>query len=79
MTRLRKAQVEALLRDYDADPVGALTVALRVVLGRPAADWVELIAVAPMSPARRAQLCDRDPRTLDELAAELNERRDLVG
>ncbi len=77
MTRLKKAQVEALLRDFDADPVAALTAALRVVLEQPSAQWKELLAVAAFPNARRARLLAGDQDALDELAAELNEARDL--
>ena len=75
--RLAKRDVEALLREYDADPVAALTRALRVVLGRADATWVELLDLAPLTEARRRLLRTGDPAALDELAAELNEQRDL--
>ena len=77
--RLRKAEVERLLADYDADPTGALTAALRTTLAMPGATWDELLAVAPMEPERRRRLLDRDVVALDRLAAELNERRSLDG
>ena len=53
---LRKRDVEALLDRFDDDPLGALTVALRRVLGRPEATWLELLDAAPMSPERRQAL-----------------------
>ena len=75
MTRLKKAHVEALLRDYDSDPIGALTAALRLTLGRPRDDWRALLAAAELTDERRSRLQTGDPAALDELAAELNETR----
>ncbi len=79
IARLKKAQVERLLADYDADPIGALTVALRVALDRADATWTELLDAAPIDDERRRRLIAADERVLDQLAAELNERRGLVG
>ncbi|MDP2290155.1 MAG: hypothetical protein Q8M22_03140 [Actinomycetota bacterium] len=77
MNRLKKADVEALLATYDADPVGALTVALRVVLDQPTGEWTSLLKSAGLSCARRIRLQGNDAAALDELAAELNELRTL--
>ena len=74
---LTKAQVERLLADYDADPIGALTTALRRVLHLPHATWAELLAAAPIDAGRRALLLSGDQTSLDRLVAELNERRGL--
>ena len=74
---LTKAQVERLLADYDADPIGALTRALRRVLRMPDAAWAELLAVAPIDSDRRQLLLSGDQASLDRLAAELNEQRRL--
>ncbi len=74
---LTKAQVERLLTDYDADPIGALTTALRRVLQMPDATWAELLAAAPIDAGRRQLLLSGDQASLDRLAAELNERRCL--
>ena len=79
MSRLKKADVEALLADYDADPVAALTAALQVSLDRPDLEWTALLKVAGLSCARRIRLQGNDPAALDELAAELNELRALAG
>jgi hypothetical protein len=76
LTTLGKRDVEALLRDYDDNPVGALTVALRTLQGR-AAPWEELVAHAGLSPDRRDQLLRLEIGALDELLKELNERRSL--
>jgi hypothetical protein len=76
--RLSKRDAEALLRDYDADPVRAVTIALRIVLGRPESGWQDLIAAAPFTDGRRHALAVREPDALDALAAELNEERGLA-
>ena len=77
VARLTKRAVEELLVAYDADPVGALTVALRTVLDRPGATWPELVAAGGFADTRRAALLLGEERALDALAAELNERRSL--
>jgi hypothetical protein len=76
-SRLGKRHVEALLAAYDADPVGALTAALRHVFQAPTADWAHLVALGDFEPDRAALLVARDVRALDELAAELNEMRTI--
>lgn len=75
MTVLRKVDVERLLRDYDRDPVAALTDALRIVLDAPTDSWTELVRRAAFDDARRAMLLAGDQSALDGLAAELNEQR----
>jgi hypothetical protein len=60
---------------YDADPIGALTVALRIVLAMPDATWPELLAAAPLADSRRAALLVGEEGALDRLASELNELR----
>jgi hypothetical protein len=75
ISRLKKVDVERLLADYDADPIAELTVALRIILGMPAADWSVLLAAAPIDADRRQRLLSADEASLDQLAAELNERR----
>ena len=79
ITRLKKVDVERLLNDYDADPIGALTTALCTVLQMPDATWAELLAAAPIDARRRHLLLSADQANLDQLAAELNERRSLEG
>lgn len=73
--RLKKVDAERLLADYDADPIAALTSALRIVLDMPDAEWAALLAAAPLDDGRRQRLREADESTLDQLAAELNERR----
>ena len=75
--RLTKRDVEVLLRDYDSDPVGALTVALRIVSRRPDAQWAELLDGCSLSDARRAALAVLEQDALDDLLTELNEERRL--
>lgn len=77
VARLTKRRVEELLAGYDADPVGSLTVALRVVLEREGATWPELVAAGGFDDTRRAALLLGEERALDALATELNERRTL--
>lgn len=78
MTRLKKAHVEALLHDYDGDPVGALTTALQIALDKPGADWAALLSTADLPEARRTRLQSGEQAALDELAAELNEARGFL-
>ena len=78
MTRLGKAHVESLLADFDADPVGALTRALRITLDAPSLGWEALLALAAISVERRDRLQRGDPFALDELASELNEMREIA-
>ena len=78
MSRLKKADVEQLMAGYDADPVAALTGALRVALDEPDLEWTALVKAAGFSCARRIRLQGNDPAALDELAAELNELRIVV-
>lgn len=73
MARLRKAEAEALLADYDDDPVAALTAALRAALDEPGAGWEALVRRLP--PSWHTPLLGRSPEALDALAAELNETR----
>jgi hypothetical protein len=79
VTRLRKTDAEALLERYDADPIAALTAALRVALDAPELSWPELLAVAALDERRRQELLAGDQRALDRLAAELNETRVMFG
>jgi hypothetical protein len=43
----------------------------------PDATWAELLAAAPLDEIRRQSLMSSDEASLDQLAAELNERRSL--
>ena len=79
IARLKKIDVERLLTDYDADPIGALSTVLRKVLRMPHATWAELLDAAPIDAGRRQLLLSADEASLDQLAAELNERRSVEG
>ncbi|MEI6495147.1 MAG: hypothetical protein WCO88_00655 [Actinomycetota bacterium] len=76
--RLGKHAVETLLTSYDANPEAALTLALRVVLDAPAAEFDELITAAHFPAPRTQQLLARDTAALDQLVRELNEVRTLA-
>ncbi|HEY4610468.1 MAG TPA: hypothetical protein VFE86_15760 [Ilumatobacteraceae bacterium] len=75
--RLKKRDVERLLNDYDADPIAALTVALRTTLAMPAGTWESLLRAASIEPNLRERLLKGELAALDRLAVELNERRCL--
>ncbi len=77
MARLAKRDVEALLDLIDTEPVGILTRILQKALDLPDAGWDELVAALPYPPARRAALAAKEPDALYDLAAELNERREV--
>ena len=74
---MTKRDAERLLGSYDAAPVEALTLALRIVLAQPDATWPDLVATAGFSQTRTAALLLGDEGALDALAAELNELRTL--
>ena len=74
--RLTKAEVETLFERYDDDPSGALAEALRVVLGRPAAPWPDLLDDDRLA-ERRTGLERGEIAELDRLARDLNELRQL--
>jgi hypothetical protein len=77
VTRLAKRDVEALLDLIDTEPVGVLTRLLQKVLDRPEATWPQLVEALPIPPEDQARLLDLDPDALYDLAALLNEQRDL--
>lgn len=77
MARLTKSDVERLARDYDADPTGALTIALVIVTGANDPDWMDMVGRLPFDSTRRARLVARDTAALDELFRDLVELRDL--
>lgn len=77
MARLRKPDVETLLATYDADPVAALTVALRRVLDRPEANWPDLLAASGLPAGTVEALRAGRAAALDDLVTTLNELRTL--
>ncbi len=75
--RLTKLDVELMLATYDDDPIEALSRALSLLVGREGLGFDQLLVEAGLSEARTAMLMAREQRALDELLAELNERRTL--
>jgi hypothetical protein len=75
--RLTKLDVELMLATYDDDPIEALSRALSLRVGREGLGLDQLLVEAGLSEARTAMLMAREQRALDELLAELNERRTL--
>jgi hypothetical protein len=75
VTVLGKRDVERLMADYDADPVAALTTALRATLEQPELEWTALVKLAGFDCARRIRLQAGETAALDELLVELNEQR----
>ena len=78
MVRLKKRDGERLLAEYDADPVGALTTALRITLDMPDATWPMLGAAAPIDDVKRQRLLSADQSSLDQLVTDLNEFRSFT-
>jgi len=78
MAALRKSDVERMFALYDDDPVGALTVAMRIALDAPDLDWTALVKAANFTCAKRIRLQAGEAATLDELARELNETRTVT-
>ncbi len=78
IARLKKVDAERLLAEYDADPIGALTAALRIALDLPEATWPALLEASPIAAARREKLLAGDEPSLDQLARELNELRSVI-
>lgn len=74
---LAKRDVELMLATYDDDPIASLTVALTLLVGRNGLHFDELVVEAGLSEARTALLMAREQQALDDLLAELNERRTL--
>lgn len=72
---LKKADVEAMMNRVDHDPVGALTVALRIVLGRPNCEFEPLVALSPVDSEWRGALVACHAAALDRLVHQLNEVR----
>lgn len=73
--RLSKRDVETLMATLDNDPYRALTVAMRIVLGRPHSSFEILVRLSPIDPAWRSGAIAGHVAALDRLAALLNETR----
>jgi len=74
---LTKRDAEELMNSYDANPLQALTHALRIVTGMPNASWNSLIAQVSTDLKQRKLLYAFDQQCLDQLAQGLNESRTL--
>jgi hypothetical protein len=74
---LTKRDAEDLMNSYDANPLQALTHALRIVTGMPDASWNSLIAQVTTDLNQRKLLYTFDQQCLDQLAQRLNESRTL--
>lgn len=70
--------MEALLANYDAAPIEALTNALRIALDAPTLEWAALVVLADVPHQRREALLEGEQTALDDLAAELNEYRNVA-
>ena len=76
---LTKADVERLLADYDADPIGALTRRSAGSCACPMQRGPSCSRQPRSMPADDSCCCQATQASLDRLAAELNERRSLEG
>ena len=70
--------MEALLADYDTAPIDVLTNALRIALDAPTLEWAALVNLADWPHERREALLEGERSALDDLAAELNELRNVA-
>lgn len=76
--RLSKRDAETLMSTVDDDPYLALTVAMRIALGRPHASFETLVGLLPIDPAWRSGAIAGHVAALDRLAAMLNETRGVA-
>lgn len=77
MNSLTKRDVEALLRDYDSDPLAALLTALTKMWNVSELSWDDAVTRLPMSDEDKSHLRQRSLNALDELAKQLVENRGL--
>jgi hypothetical protein len=77
MSSLTKRDVEALLRDYDADPVAALLSALSKVWRVSELTWNDAVDQLQVDEVTRAKLRGQSVDALDDLAKQLVENRGL--
>ena len=76
-THLSKRDIEELLDAYDADPVDAVTVALRKIVESADPTWGCLVASVPESVAAQSGLRNHDIDALDAVVKHLVENRCL--
>jgi hypothetical protein len=77
MNSLTKRDVEALLRDYDSDPLAALLTALTKMWNVSELSWDDAVTRLPMSDEDKSHLRQHSLNALDELAKQLVENRGL--
>ena len=77
MSSLSKRDVEALLRDYDSDPVATLLSALSKVWLASELTWNGAVDRLQVDEETRAKLRSRSVDALDDLAKQLVENRGL--
>jgi hypothetical protein len=77
MRKLSKRDVEALLSEYDNNPVGALHHALKILLTDCPSDWKLAIDLLDVDDAEKQSLREGNVAALDSLAKRFVETRGL--
>ena len=77
MRNLSKRDVEALLNEYDDNPVVAVHTALHVLIPDCPTEWSAAVELLPFDSARKQLLRARDTATLDALVKQFVETRCL--
>jgi len=77
MRKLSKRDIEALLGQYDNDPVDALHTALRILIPMCPDDWNTTVALLSVSEEQKTALCAGKIEALDSLVKQLVETRGL--
>lgn len=77
MRKLSKRDVEALLAEYDKDPVSSLLAALQLLLPESPSNWEEAINALSIDDATKRHLLDHSIDALDSLVKQLVETRSL--
>ena len=77
MRRLSKRDVEALLGEYDNNPVAALHAALSILIPDCPKDWSGAVDCLQMTEAAKQSLRDHDTAALDALVKQFVETRSL--
>ena len=77
MRKLSKRDVEALLGEYDHNPVGALHAALRVLIPDCPSNWQQTVELLSVSDEMKNNLRNQKIEALDSLAKQLVETRGL--
>ena len=77
MRKLSKRDVEALLAEYDKDPVSSLLSALQLLLPERPSNWEEAISALSIDDAKKQELRSHSIDALDSLVKQLVETRSL--